>query len=234
MNICVIPARGGSKRIPRKNIKEFNGKEIIAYSIEAAIKCNCFEQVIVSTDDNEIAEVSKKYGAQVPFIRPNELSSDYATTIPVVKHAIEWMESNNNSIKDVCCLYATAPFIQAQSIVKAYQQLKDSEVDYCFSVTSFAFPIQRAVKIVQDNKVNMLYPEYFNTRSQDLEESYHDAGQFYWGKAQAFKDELPFFSEVATPFILPRYLVQDIDTKEDWIRAEFMYQVLRNTMVLDQ
>jgi pseudaminic acid cytidylyltransferase len=228
----VIPARGGSKRIPRKNIKEFNGKPIIAYSIEAALKSNCFSQVIVSTDDDEISEVAKEYGALVPFVRPDELSNDYAGTIPVIKHAIEWMEDNNNYIENVCCLYATAPFIQSKIISKAYQQLQDSNSDYCFSVTSFSFPIQRAIKIVQGDKVDMFYPEHFNTRSQDLEEAYHDAGQFYWGKAQAFKDESPLFSEVATPYVLPRYLVQDIDTMEDWIRAEAMYKVLQETEAL--
>jgi len=232
MNICVIPARGGSKRILHKNIKEFNGKPIIAYSIEAALKSNCFSQVIVSTDDNEISEVAKKYGAHVPFVRPDELSNDYVGTIPVIKHTIEWMEDNNNYIENVCCLYATAPFIQSKIISKAYQQLKNSSADYCFSVTSFAFPIQRAIRIVQDNKVDMFYPEHFNTRSQDLEEACHDAGQFYWGKAQAFKAELPLFSEVATPYVLPRYLVQDIDTMEDWIRAEAMYRVLQETEAL--
>ena len=229
MNICVIPARGGSKRIPRKNIKEFNGKPIIAYSIEAALKSNCFDQVIVSTDDDEISEVARKYGAKVPFIRPDELSTDYAGTIPVIKHAIEWVEDNNNSIENVCCLYATAPFIQSKTIYKSYQQLKNSKADYCFSVTSFAFPIQRAIKIIHDNTVSMFYPEFFSTRSQDLEESYHDAGQFYWGRARAFKDELQIFSEVSTPYILPRYLVQDIDTIEDWTRAEIMYRVLQES-----
>ena len=229
MNICVIPARAGSKRIPRKNIKEFNGKPIIAYSIEAALKSNCFSQVIVSTDDDEISEVAKKYGAHVPFVRPDELSNDYVGTIPVIKHTIEWMEDNNNYIENVCCLYATAPFIQSKMISKAYKQLKNSSADYCFSVTKFTFPIQRAIKIIQGDKVDMLYPEHFNTRSQDLEEAYHDAGQFYWGKAQAFKDELPLFSEVATPYVLPRYLVQDIDTEEDWVRAEAMYKVLQHS-----
>jgi pseudaminic acid cytidylyltransferase len=232
MNICVIPARGGSKRIPGKNIKEFNGKPIIAYSIEAALKSNCFERVIVSTDDNEIAKVAKKYGAQVPFSRPIELSGDYTGTAPVIKHAIEWLENDNNSIENVCCLYATAPFIQSKVISKAHQQLKDLKADYCFSVTSFAFPIQRSIKIVKESKVKMFYPEHCNTRSQDLEEAYHDAGQFYWGKAQAFKDELTIFSEVATPYILPRYIVQDIDTLEDWVRAEAMYKVLLETNAL--
>jgi N-acylneuraminate cytidylyltransferase len=165
MNICVIPARGGSKRIPRKNIKAFNGKPIIAYSIEAALESNCFDQVIVSTDDDEIVEVAKKYGAKVPFIRPAELSNDYAGTIPVIKHTIEWLEENNYSIEDVCCLYATAPFIQSQTIFKSFQKLQESKADYCFGVTSFSFPVQRAIKIVHDDKVDMFYPEYFNTQA---------------------------------------------------------------------
>ncbi len=232
MNICVIPARGGSKRIPRKNIKDFNGKPIIAYSIEAALRSGCFDQVLVSTDDDEIAKVAKEYGAQVPFVRPDDLSNDYVGTIPVVKHAIEWIENNSNSIEDVCCLYATAPFVQSKILSKAYQQLKDSKGDYCFSVASYSFPIQRAIKIIQDNKLIMLNPEHFNTRSQDLEDIYHDAGQFYWGNAQSFKHEIPFFSENATPYILPSYLVQDIDTLEDWIRAEVMYKALQKTDVL--
>ena len=226
MNICVIPARGGSKRIPRKNIKEFNGKPIIAYSIEASLKSNCFSQVIVSTDDDEISEVAKKYGALVPFVRPDELSNDYAGTISVIKHAIEWMENNNNYIESVCCLYATAPFIQSKIISKAYQQLKNSNSDCYFSVTSFAFPIQRAIKIVQGDKVDMFYPQHFMDRSQDLEDSYHDAGQFYWGIPQAFLDNEDIFSEKSIPVILPRYLVQDIDTLEDWHRAELMYKAL--------
>ena len=227
MNICVIPARGGSKRIPRKNIKEFNGKPIIAYSIEAALKSNCFSKVIVSTDDREIAEVAEKFGAHVPFVRPSELSNDYSGTIPVIKHAIEWMENTNNSIDYVCCLYATVPFIRPKTLIKAYEQLINSKSDYCFSATSFAYPIQRAIKIVQGYKVDMFYPEHFNTRSQDLEEAFHDAGQFYWGKAQAFKNELQIFSKISSPYVVPRYLVQDIDTREDWIRAELMHQAIQ-------
>ena len=229
MNICIIPARGGSKRIPRKNIKEFNGMPIIAYSIVAAIESNCFDRIVVSTDDDEIAKVAEDYGAEIPFIRPKEFSDDYVGTIPVIKHAIEWFDSNNISVKYVCCLYATAPFIQSQILSKAYKQLKDSKANYCISVTSFPFPIQRAIKIIHQNKLNMFFPEYFNTRSQDLEEAYHDAGQFYWGTSQAFKDELPFFSESTTPYLLPRLLVQDIDSAEDWVSAEAMYQVLLKT-----
>jgi len=227
MNLCVIPARGGSKRISRKNIKEFNGKPIIAYSIEAALASNCFEEIIVSTDDGEIAEVAKEYGAQVPFMRPDELANDHAGTLPVIKHAVEWFEQNDIMPECVCCLYATAPFVQSQMIQDAYTDLKDSEADYCFTVTRYAFPIQRAIKLTENKRVEMFYPQYFNTRSQDLQESYHDAGQFYWGKATAFKMEKSLFSNDASPFVLPRYLVQDIDTHEDWEQAEIMYQFLK-------
>ena len=232
MNLCVIPARGGSKRIPRKNIKSFNGKPIIAYSIEAALNSNCFDKVIVSTDDSEIAEVGQAYGAEVPFMRPDELANDYTGTLPVIKHAIEWFEQNQTRLDDVCCIYATAPFVQIETIKAAYQQLQDTAVDYCFAVTSFPFPIQRAVKITENQRLQMFYPDQFNTRSQDLEEAYHDAGQFYWGRAEAFKAQKPLFSEAASPYVLPRYMVQDIDTLEDWTRAEMMYQVIKRSGII--
>ena len=227
MNICIIPARGGSKRIPRKNIKSFCGQSIIGYSIKAALDSQCFDQVIVSTDDAEIVEVAKSFGASVPFVRPESLANDYAGTTPVVKHAIEWFDDQGQSPSEVCCLYATAPFVQANAIRKAYNQMKQEQVDYCFTVTSFAFPIQRAIKVTTANKIEMFYPKHLETRSQDLEESYHDAGQFYWGKAEAFKQQKPVFSKDASPYILPRYLVQDIDTLEDWARAEIMYKILQ-------
>ena len=232
MNLCVIPARGGSKRIPRKNIKSFNGKPIIAYSIEAALNSGCFDKVIVSTDDPEIAEVGQTYGAEVPFMRPDELANDYTGTLPVIKHAIEWFEQNQTRPDDVCCLYATAPFVQAETIRAAYQQLQDTAADYCFTVASFSFPIQRAVKITENQRLQMFYPEQFNTRSQDLEKAYHDAGQFYWGRAEAFKEQKPLFSDDASPYVLPEYLVQDIDTPEDWARAEIMYQVIRRSGII--
>ncbi|BCN92693.1 pseudaminic acid cytidylyltransferase [Thiomicrorhabdus immobilis] len=227
MKLCVIPARGGSKRIPRKNIKEFCGKPMIGYSIEAALQSNCFDQVVVSTDDKKIAEMAKSFGASVPFMRPDELANDYAGTIPVIKHAIEWFEEQGETPSVVCCLYATAPFVQAGVIQRAYEQLQETQAEYCFTVTSFAFPIQRAIKLTEERRVEMFYPEHFSTRSQDLEEAYHDAGQFYWGKAMAFKQQKPLFSGDASPYILPRHLVQDIDTVEDWKRAELMYQVLK-------
>ena len=231
MRLCIIPARGGSKRIPRKNIKEFLGQPVIAYSIKAAIDSQCFDKVIVSTDDAEIAEVVKSFGASVPFMRPDELADDYASTIPVVKHAIEWFDDQGQSPSEVCCLYATAPFVRASTIRKAYEQMQSTQADYCFTATSFAFPIQRAIKITAENRVEMLYPEHLETRSQDLEESYHDAGQFYWGKAEAFKQQKPLFSKSATPYILPRYLVQDIDTLEDWKKAELMYKTIKKEVI---
>jgi len=227
VKLCVIPARGGSKRIPRKNIKSFNGKPIIAYSIEAALKSGCFDRVIVSTDDKEIALVAKSYGAEVPFFRPTELSNDHAGTLPVIKHAIEWFEQNESALTELCCVYATAPFVSAETIKESYQQLQISQADYCFTVTSFPFPVQRAVKITKQHRLEMFYPQNFSTRSQDLEEAYHDAGQFYWGKAEAFKAMKPLFSKLSSPYLLPRYLVQDIDTPEDWKRAELMHKVLR-------
>lgn len=232
MKLCVIPARGGSKRIPRKNVKSFCGQPMIAYSIRAALEAKCFDKVVVSTDDSEIADIAMSFGASVPFVRPDELSNDFAGTVPVIKHAIEWFEQNGSVPSQVCCLYATAPFVQSQSIKQAYQQMQDTQTEYCFSVTSYAFPIQRAIKVNEQHRVEMFSPENFVKRSQDLEEAYHDAGQFYWGAATAWKQEKRIFSEVASPFILPRYLVQDIDTPEDWQRAELMYQVLQQQGVL--
>ena len=226
MNICIIPARGGSKRIPHKNIKKFNGKPIIAYSIEAAIKSKCFDEVVVSTDDDQIAEVAKNYGASLPFVRPKKLSNDFTETLPVIKHAIKFL-NKDKPIKYVCCLYATAPFIQSKVIKNAFEQLINTGAEYCFSVSSFSFPIQRALKITNEKRLKMLYPENAKIRSQDLEKTYQDAGQFYWGSVDAFINESMIFSEISSPYILPSYLVQDIDTHEDWIQAEIMYDVLK-------
>ena len=228
MRICVIPARGGSKRIPRKNIKEFLGKPIIAYSIEAALESNCFDRVIVSTDDDEIAKIARLHGAEVPFFRPAELSDNHIGTLPVIKHAVEWVDrKGSNQVEYACCLYATAPFVQAQAIALAFEQLQVLKAEYCLAVTSFTFPIQRAVKLTGQNKLEMFYPDHINTRSQDLDVSYHDAGQFCWGKVDAFKAMKPIFSEFTCAFVLPRHLVQDIDTPEDWKRAELTFKVLK-------
>jgi pseudaminic acid cytidylyltransferase len=233
-NIAIIPARGGSKRIPKKNIKNFSGKPMIAWSIEAALACRDIHRVIVSTDDAEIASISRQYGAEVPFIRPPELADDYATAFAVAQHAIKWLQKSGGTIDYACIIYATAPFIQANNLNAAYKQLVASNKDYIFSVTSFPFPIQRGVRINAAGEIEALHAEHFYTRSQDLEECYHDAGQFYWGTPEAFLNNIILHSTAALPFVLPRYLVQDIDTPEDWRRAELMHQALLQTGELGQ
>lgn len=224
MRLAIIPARGGSKRIPRKNINQFGGRPMIAWSIAAAKKSGCFDRIIVSTDDQEIANVAEEYGAEAPFMRPRELSDDYTGTIPVIAHAIGWQNNNGSQVSEVCCIYATAPFVQAQDLQRGLQVLQSSGADYAFSVTTYSFPIQRAIRITQDQRVEMFQPMHFNTRSQDLEEAWHDAGQFYWGKANAWLTQKPLFDSGAAPVPLPRYRVQDIDTPEDWMRAELMFK----------
>lgn len=226
MRLAVIPARGGSKRIPRKNIKPFCGKPMIAWSIEAALASGCFDAVIVSTDDAEIAEVAKTHGAQVPFMRPAELSDDHTGTIPVIRHAVQWFAESGQRPDEVCCIYATAPFVTADSIRKGLSVLQQTSADYAFTVTSYAFPIQRAVHLTESGRLEMFQPEQFNTRSQDLEEAYHDAGQFYWGVADAWLESRPLFGCGSVPVLMPRHRVQDIDTSEDWQRAEWMFKAM--------
>ena len=227
MKVAVIPARGGSKRIPRKNIKEFCGKPMIAYSIEAALQSDCFDKIIVSTDDLEIAKVAERYGAEVPFMRPSELSNDYSGTIPVIGHAIEWLKEQEFDPKLVCCLYATAPFVTAEYLQQGLDQIVELGAAYAFTVTSYAFPIQRAIKLNPELGVEMFDTNNFNTRSQDLEEAWHDAGQFYWGRVDAWLTEKMIFGPESSPVILPRHLVQDIDTPEDWDRAEWMFKAMQ-------
>ena len=219
MKVAIIPARGGSKRIPRKNIKPFHGQPMIAWSIQAALQSDCFDHVIVSTDDYEIADISKAHGATVPFIRPVELSDDYTGTIPVIAHAIDWVNQHIGNVELACCIYATAPFVSAEDIRHGLRLLLDSNADYAFTVTSYAFPIQRAIRITTQNRIEMFNPEHFSTRSQDLEEAWHDAGQFYWGRSEAWLAAKPLFSRYSVPVPLPRHRVQDIDTLEDWERA---------------
>ena len=227
MRLAVIPARGGSKRIPRKNIKLFCGKPMIAWSIEEALQSGCFDQIVVSTDDAEIAEVARQCGAQVPFMRPDELSDDRTGTTAVIAHAINWFAAQGQTPAQVCCLYATAPFVSADDLLLGLTVLTETGSDYAFSVTSYAFPIQRAIRIKETGRVEMFNSEHFNTRSQDLEEAYHDAGQFYWGRADAWLQGRMIFSPAAAPVILSRHRVQDIDTPEDWTRAEWMFKALQ-------
>ncbi|MFY9143265.1 pseudaminic acid cytidylyltransferase [Sulfuricurvum sp.] len=226
MRIAIIPARGGSKRIPRKNIKSFCGKPIIAYSIEAAQKSGLFDRIVITTDDEEIAELARSYGAEVPFMRPKELSDDHTATIPVIAHAIQTLQDQGSIIDAACCIYATAPFIRPDDIAEAYHALIEHHKSYAFPLTTFPFPIFRGVKRDEKGNIEMFWPEHFSTRSQDLPEAYHDVGQFYWGKPDAWLEGTPIFSEAATTIVLPRHLVQDIDTPEDWLRAELMYKAL--------
>ena len=225
--LAVIPARGGSKRIPRKNLRAFAGRPIIVHSIQAARDTGLFDVVLVSTDDEEIAEVARAHGADVPFLRPRELADDHTGTQAVVKQAIEAVAAWRAMPEQVCCLYATAPFVRAADLAAGLAALDTTGADFAFSVTSFAFPIQRALRLDADGRVGMMWPEHMATRSQDLEHAWHDAGQFYWGRAEAFLASLPLYSKAAVAVPLPRHRVQDIDTEEDWRRAELMFQVLQ-------
>lgn len=228
MNVAVIPARGGSKRIPRKNVRDFCGRPMLAWSITAALESSCFDHVVVSTDDADIALVAKEWGAEVPFSRPVELADDFAATRPVVNHAIREIGATHGLPDFVCCLYATAPFVRASDLKRGLELLMTSGCDFAFTVTSYPHPIQRAMRITPDARVAMLHPEYRDTRSQDLETTYHDAGQFYWGRAQAFLDDALIFSQVSAPIVLARYRAVDIDTLEDWQQAELVFRALRN------
>ena len=227
--IAVIPARGGSKRIPRKNIKPFCGKPMIAYSIEAAIRAGIFDEIIVSTDDEEIADVARNAGASVPFMRPKELSDDFTATGTVVEHAIKFLQARGDRIKFVCTIYATAPLIDEFYIKLGLEKLRASNAKNAFSCTSMSFPIWRTFKIAKDGRCEMFWRENFDKRSQDLEEAYQDAGQFYWTNLDAPSSDEIFFGRDSIAIVLPRQLVQDIDTPQDWIRAEFLYEAVQKS-----
>ena len=227
MKLAVIPARGGSKRIPRKNIRPFCGQAMIVWSIAAARESACFDRIIVSTDDAEIAQVAREAGAEVPFMRPAELSDDHAGTIPVVRHATEWQAAHGAAPELVCCLYATAPFVRGVDLQRGLATLQRSDADFAFSVTRYPFPIQRAIRLDAAGRVAMFNPEHFNTRSQDLEEAFHDAGQFYWGKAGAWCSTETLFGPASAAVLLEPHRVQDIDTPDDWVRAEWLFKALQ-------
>ena len=226
MRVAIIPARGGSKRIPRKNIKPFCGKPIMSYSVEAALESTLFDRVVVSTDDDEIAQVARSFGAEIPFMRPAELSDDYTGTMDVMKHAICELALEGAKVSHACCIHATAPFVTAKNLLAGWKLLEDTQADFVFSVTSFGYPIQRAFRINDNRRISMFYPEFYEMRSQDLEHAFHDAGQFYWGLAEAFLGNQPLFGENSAPLVLPRWRVQDIDTMEDWHMAELMFDAL--------
>ena len=227
MILAVIRARGESKRIPKKNIKPFVGKPIISYSIIAAQESGVFDKIIVSTDCKEIAIVAREYGAEVPFLRPSDLSDDYTGTNAVAAHAIKYFNGQQIDIEYACCIYATAPFVKADSIKAGFEILKQKKKLFCFSATSFAYPIFRSFAINENEDVQMFWPENYESRSQDLSESYHDAGQYYWGKPEGFLEDKCLFAKHSSVSLLPRYLVQDIDTSEDWDMAEMMYLALQ-------
>jgi pseudaminic acid cytidylyltransferase len=232
--VAIIPARGGSKRIARKNIRPFHGMPIMAYSIRTALESNLFDRVIVTTDDEEIAHIARLHGAETPFTRPAALSDDYAGTMEVVQHALAELTELGEKPAFACCIYATAPFLQARYLREGLQLLEaHADKSFAFSVTTFDFPVQRALRVTADGALDALYPEYRLVRSQDLDTAWHDAGQFYWGRARAWQRGDTLFSPVSLPVALPRHLVQDIDTLEDWQRAEWTYAALKAAGELD-
>jgi len=225
MKAAIIPARGGSKRIPGKNIKDFCGKPIIAYSIQAAQESKLFDCIIVSTDSKEIASVASLYGAEIPFMRAPELSDDLTHTDPVILNALEWLLGNGYDVDYVCCLYPTAPFIKSKYLKEGFKLLEKNNATSVFPVTTFPSSIFRALKINENQRVEMFWPEYFNSHSQDLQTAYYGAGQFYWADVEKYLVEKSFYSNDAIPLVLPNYLVQDIDTQEDWDMAEIMFKM---------
>jgi N-acylneuraminate cytidylyltransferase len=227
MKIAVIPARGGSKRIPRKNIKIFSDKPMIAWSIKAAKTSGLFDHIIVSTDDNEIAEVAKQYGAEVPFMRPTLLADDCTGILPVIAHSTRWALDQGLDLEAVCCIYATAPFIQAEDIQRGKDALFSGKLDFAFAATDFAAPIFRSFEQMAGGGIRMFFPTHFASRSQDLPLALHDAGQFCWGRPDAWLEGRPVFDRNSMPIVIPRWRVQDIDTDDDWTRAEMMCKVLR-------
>lgn len=228
MNVAIIPARGASKRIPRKNIRSFNGRPMITWSIRAALESECFERIVVSTDDPEIAKVAESCGAEVPFVRPGNLSDDHTPTIPVIRHAIDQLETEGAQPEYVCCLYATAPFVTAELLQQGLADLRaHPSTEFVVSATEFNFPIWRSLQLKPDGTVAMNWPEHELTRSQDLPPAYHDAGQFYWGTREAYQKNEGFFSANCRFCLVPSYRVQDIDTENDWRRAELAFEALK-------
>lgn len=226
MRIAVIPARGGSKRIPRKNIKPFCGKPMIAWSIAAAKTSGLFDHIIVSTDDAEIAQVAKHWGGEVPFVRPAELSNDHAGTTEVIAHATQWALEQGWPITAVCCIYATAPFIQVEDLKRGLEALESGEWDYAFAVTEYSSSIFRSFKKLQSGGLEMFFPEHRLSRSQDLPIALHDAAQFYWGRPSAWIEGKDAFGPQSFPVIIPHWRVQDIDSPDDWHRAEILAPVI--------
>jgi pseudaminic acid cytidylyltransferase len=234
MNIAIIPARGGSKRIPRKNIKEFCGKPMIAYAITAAKESGLFQHVVVSTDDKVIAQIARAWGAETPFVRPAELANDCTATVPVITHAIEACRALGWKFEHVCCIYPAVPFIQIDDLRGALDLLKKDEAAYCFPITKYPSDIQRALKLINNGKIQPFYPEFEITRTQDLEPAYYDAGQFYWGTVNTWLSNPKILSS-GLGYVIPNLRVVDIDTPDDWQRAEIIYHVINlNTTIIQR
>ncbi|MCI5058029.1 MAG: pseudaminic acid cytidylyltransferase [Flavobacteriales bacterium] len=225
--IAIIPARGGSKRIPRKNIKNFHGRPIISYAIELALKSNLFDEVMVTTDDEEIAQIAKQEGASVPFLRSAKNADDFATTADVLFEVFDFYEKQNEKFDIGCCIYPTSPLVQEKLLKETFQKLKTGNFDSVFPVLNFSYPIQRSLKIDND-KVKMVWPEHLNSRSQDLEERYHDAGQFYWFSISSFKEKKTLFTDNSGAVPISELEAQDIDNPSDWKVAELKYQLIQN------
>ena len=224
MIIAIIPARGGSKRIPRKNIKNFNGKPMICWAIEVAQKSKLFDDIFVSTDDQEIKKISEQHGATVPFIRPMDISDDHTPTVPVISHALKEIDTLYKKVDFACCIYPCSPLLIASDLIKSFDILKSTDKDYVYPVVEFPHSIFRSMRQLKDGSMEFIYPEYELTRTQDLEETFHDAGQFYWGKAEAWRN-LEKMHSGGVGMKIPSYRVVDIDTEDDWKRAEFFSQL---------
>jgi pseudaminic acid cytidylyltransferase len=223
MNVALIPARGGSKRIPRKNVRLFAGKPMIAHALGAIRASGLFDRVVVSTDSDDIAGVARDHGAETPFLRPPELSDDLTPTAPVLLHALDWFEKNGQQFENLCCVYATAAFVRSEDLRQGLDILLQHRVSSVFSVTSYQFPIFRALRIDVAGRLSMYWPEHEMTRSQDLPAAYHDAAQFYWLHVEDFRRNKCIYTSDAMPVVIPRYRAQDVDTPEDWDMAERMF-----------
>lgn len=227
-SLCIIPARGGSKRIPKKNVRDFFGKPIIAYSIETALESKLFSEVMVSTDDEEIAKTAKKYGAVVPFMRSGANADDYATTADVLNEVLYNYEKADKPFDAACCIYPTAPLMTKKDLVQGFEKLRKGDFDSVFPVVAFSYPVWRGLRFSKNGKAEMLWPEHLNSRSQDLEEVFHDAGQWYWFLPEALKNKQRLFTDNSATIVVDALQVQDIDNLTDWRLAELKYESLQS------
>ena len=223
MNIAIIPARGGSKRIPRKNVKLFHGLPVIAYAIEVAKQSEIFDEVFVSTDDSEIAEIARDYGAKVPWLRPKQLANDFATTLEVIQDAANKLDVNSDEFNSICCIYPATPLLKPEFLKQGLKVLMDGDWDYVISASPVSDPPERLLSLGKSNEILMHFPEYEMTRTQDVPPTFYDAGQFYWGKKISWESARPIFTSKSTILELPKEIAIDVDTLADWHYAEYVY-----------